>query len=216
MGAIRARQALRLATAPLLAGLVAAAVGFLVSARQPAVYRATATLAAAPSTRLTDGGDILRALDTLERRSVLATFARLPATEKVRSSIARDLGLDAGELRDYRIRGSVLPHVHVIQIEVLGPDPDRALDLIEAAASSTRRRARELYSVFSLRLLDPPRVSRTPVAPVAGRDAAIAGLLGVFLGTILVAAWRAWARQPTEAPGVAPAELGGVGEHRSD
>lgn len=188
-----------IAAVPLLAGVVAGLVGALISARQPRIYRATATLVAAPSTRLTDGGDLLRALDTLERRSVLATFARIPETTEIRDSVARRLDAEAAELRQYRLRGSVLPHVHVVQIEVLGPDPSRAREIAEAAAGSTRRRARELYSVFSLRPLDAPRASRTPVSPRVGRDSVIAALLGIFLGAVVSASWRAWSRDGGKA-----------------
>jgi capsular polysaccharide biosynthesis protein len=182
---------LRLAALPLVAALIAAAAAALSSRRIEPVYRATATVVLAPSSQLRDPTTALRALETLERRSILATLARIPGTTAVRTEVGEALGLAPSELRAYAIRGSVLPHASVLAIEVLGPAPERAAQVANAAADALRVHTRRLYPVFSLRELEGARPPGLPVRPDVRRDSAVAALLGLFVGALAVAAWTA-------------------------
>src|SRR5438105_2443416 len=58
------------------------------TARETTVYRASATMIVAPTSAVEGEGDVLRSLDTLERRSVIATFAKLPSAPEARDAAA--------------------------------------------------------------------------------------------------------------------------------
>jgi capsular polysaccharide biosynthesis protein len=186
-----ARTLVRLAALPAAAALVAAAVAALLASRETPQYRATTTLVVAPSSQLHDEADKLRALEALERRSILATFAKIPGTREVREEAAGQLGIAAEALSAYAIRAAVLPHAHVLAIEVTGPDPARCAAVAEAATKSTHARVRRYYPVYTVRLLEAARAERAPFRPRVGRAAGVAGVLGLFLGALAVVAWIA-------------------------
>lgn len=161
---------------------VAAGAARYFTAREPPVYRATASSTVVPSPALTETAELLRALETLERRTVMATFALLPGSREVRQEAAAALGIDGAELRHYRVSGSVVPSTNVIRIQVEGPDAIRASDVANAVAHVTGARAGQLYRLFALQPLDPSIPMRNPVHPNGKRNTVVAGILGLFLG----------------------------------
>lgn len=192
---------MRLAALPVTAALVAAAVAAALAARETPRYRATATVVVAPSSALHEESDKMRALETLERRSILATFAKIPPTREVREEAAAALALPVADLDGYDIGAAVLPHAHVLAISVEGPDGGRCAALAAAAAEATHHRIRGLYPVYTLRQLEAARAPRAPFRPDPGRDATVAALLGLFVGALAVAAWTALAATRTPTPG---------------
>jgi capsular polysaccharide biosynthesis protein len=176
----------------LLVVLAAVAVAWVLSSRGRPLYRASASLVATPSTEIVDPGDALDAIETLERRTIVATFAKIPSAPEVRESAARRMGVEPREIRYYWIGASVLPNTNVIRIDVVGPDPDRAAEVADAVAAATRREARSLYGVFTLRRLAGAQPAREPERPDPPRAAAVAGVLGLFLGALAALALEAF------------------------
>ena len=187
----RSRTALRWAGVPLAAAVIAAAAAALVAANTEPVYRAATTLVVAPSSRIRDVPSELRALETLERRSILATMAKVPSIPEVRAGVATALGLPPNAMSLYSISCSVQPYASVLTIEVEGPDAARTAAVANAAAEVSRDRLRRLYSLFSARVLEPARPPGRPIRPDVGREAAVAALLGLFVGALALAAWSA-------------------------
>lgn len=186
---------LRLMALPLAAGLLAAGVAAVLASREAPRYRATTTLVVAPSSQVEDPSVELRALEALERRSILATLAKIPGTREMRESVAGRLNVDVQSLGGYSIRGSVLPHAHVLAIEVTGPDAAKCAAVASAAADSTHRRVRRLFPIYTVRQLEAARAESRPFRPRVGRSAAVAGVLGLFVGALAVAAWTALHRR---------------------
>ena len=102
----------------LLIGLLAAWVW---TARETAIFRASTLLVVIPDGDLGGGGEILRSLDALERRTLLATFARLPATSESRRAVADVLQRDPSALSEFRISAAVVPNTNLIRVDVDGP-----------------------------------------------------------------------------------------------
>lgn len=170
---------------------VAVAVAWGVTSRQTPTYQASASLAAVPNSELQDTTDLLRSLETLERRTVVATFARLPASPEIRDGVAGRLGVERGELRTYWIGGAVVPNTNIVRIDVYGPDADRAAEVANATAREVRRQARHLYQVYSLREIARAEPPKRPVLPDARRNAGVAAILGLFLGALAALALEA-------------------------
>lgn len=166
----------------LLAFVLALGAAAWATSRQEPVYQASTTLAVVPNARVAGTEEVLRSLDTLERRTVVATFARIPATAETREAAARRLGVDGRELRGYRLRASVLPSTNLIKLDAEGPDRSRVADVANAAAEVTRLEAGQMYRIYTMRTLEKAVPARRPIQPVPARNYLVAGLLGLFLG----------------------------------
>jgi uncharacterized protein involved in exopolysaccharide biosynthesis len=166
----------------LACAVVALGAAALVTARQRPVYRAAAQLAVAPNSRVTDTADVLRSLETLERRTVVATFARIASARETRDGAARRLGLEPKELRAYWVGGSVVPNTNIIRVEVLGPEPERTAAVADAAAREVAREGRRLYPIYSLRALARAEPPRRPERPDLRRNLTVGAILGLFVG----------------------------------
>ena len=164
--------------------IVAAAliVTAIVTSRQMPVYETSAQLVAAPSPAITDPDDVVRTLETLERRTVVATFARMAATDDSRNAVAQSLKLDPHRARAFRTVGSVVPNTNIIRIDTRGPDPKLAAEIANATAERTAREAEALYRVFSLRFLARAAPPRGPAYPDRRRNFLAGTALGLFLG----------------------------------
>ena len=158
------------------------------TARQTPVYAAEALLAVTPSSEVESAEEVLDSIEALERRTVVATLARIPRAPETKERAAERMGVDPREVRYYWIGGSVVPSTNVVRIEVQGPDPELAAELADAVAATTRREGRRLYRVYSLRDLARAEVPRRPVRPDARRNAAVAAVLGLFAGLLGAAA----------------------------
>lgn len=167
-----------------------------VSARERPVYKASASLVATPSSDLSKSDDVLDAIETLERRTIVATFSKIPTAPDTRESAAQRMGVDPTEIRRYWIGASVLPNTNVIRIDVLGPDPERAAAVADAVAAATRDEARHLYHVFTLRRLARAEAPRSPERPDPQRAIAVGGIVGLFLGALAALALEAVRSRP--------------------
>lgn len=149
------------------------------TSRQQPVYETSAMLVVAPSPETTEPAEIVRSLDTLERRTVVATFARIPTTREAREALAERLGL---ELRGVRINGSVVPNTNIIRISAVGPKADVVAAAANGAAELTMREASALYRIYSLHSLETASVPRSPSYPDPQRNLVVGAILGLVLG----------------------------------
>jgi capsular polysaccharide biosynthesis protein len=122
---------------------------------------------------------VMKSLETLERRTVIATFARIPATLELREAVGARLKIDP---RRYRIHGSVVPNTNIIRVSVEGPQADVAATVANAAADLTAREARSLYRVYTMRLLARATPPRKPSYPEPRRNYLVGAAVGAFLG----------------------------------
>lgn len=166
------------------AALVAAGGAWLASSWETPVYKASATLVTAPSSTIEDTGDLLDAVEVLERRTVVATLARVATTRETRRRAADRMGVEPDSIRYYWIGSTVLPSTNIVRIDVIGPEPERTARVADAVAAATRRDARGLYKIFTLRHLDEAEVPRDPERPNPGRSALIGAALGLFFGVL--------------------------------
>lgn len=168
----------------LLVLVLTLAVTAAVTANITPIYRSSALLVVTPSTDVSDPGDVLRSLETLERRTVIATFARIPSTRESRDAVAKALGGDPKSIRGYDLDGSVLPSTNIVRIVVEGPDPDQAATIANAAATLTARQARDLYRTYTMHVMAAARPSSTPVRPDRGRNYLVAVAVGLIVGLV--------------------------------
>lgn len=165
---------------------VSVAAGLWWTSILPRTYRASAMLAVVPNSGVQADADILRSLDALERRTLLATFARLPGTAETKAAVATALQLETGKVRGYAFGASVLPSTNIIRIDVDGPDPRLAARLANAAGEVAAAEARSLYRIYTLRPIAAAAPSTRPIHPDPRRNSLAAGVVGLFVGVLAV------------------------------
>ena len=176
--------------------VLALAVSAVVTSRQRAVNESSAMLVVTPTSETSDPGDVMKSLETLERRTVIATFARIPGTLEMREAVAARLRKDAKSLRAYRIHGSVVPNTNIIRVDCEGPDAQTAAAMANAAAELTTHEARSLYRVYTMRTLARATPPHRPSFPDPRRNYLAGGAIGAFLGlAAALAAERARTRE---------------------
>ena len=181
---------------PLITMGAAVGVAWIWTSRAPRIYQSSSTLVVVPSSDVKETSDVLRSLETLERRSVIATFARIPGTAETREAIRTTLALQREAVGAYRLNGSVLPNTNAIRVEAEGPDPQLAARIANAAAEITAREASALYRIYSMRQLAAAVPAHRPVRPEPIRNALAAAILGLFIGALAALAFDYLAGSP--------------------
>jgi capsular polysaccharide biosynthesis protein len=183
----------------IVAGAIAAAVlvAFVAMKMMTPAYRASTLVAVIPSATVTSPSDVLDSLETLERRTVIATFARIPGTPESREAVSKREGIDVKTLRAYDADGSVLPSTNIIRIVVEGPDPRVAARFANALAEQTAAQARGMYRIYTMKVLESATPSSRPVRPDRRRNYLVAAAAGLLAG--LAAAFSVEHLRPSRA-----------------
>lgn len=168
----------------IIAAMVVAslAAAFVFTARQTPVYRAVASSTVTPSAQIKETAELLRSLETLERRTLVATFALLAGSRETRHDAATAIGLGGEDLALYRVSASVAPNANVIRIQVEGADANRVSELANAVTQVTAAKVSQLYPLFAVQPLDAAIPSPSPAYPNGKRNAAVAVIIGLFVG----------------------------------
>src|ERR687889_46883 len=128
--------------------LLAFAIGFGSAAfftrRRTPTYRAATTLVVGPNENLKTTREVVDSLNTLDRRSVVATFARLPAGRTVRERAQAQLQLNEAQLAPYEVKTAVVPDTNVLEVATEGPDARLAAAFADAVADQTTTYSREI------------------------------------------------------------------------
>lgn len=170
----------------LLTAMVALTVSLSISYAAVPLYLSTARFIISPSASLTTGGDVVRSLDTLDRRSVVATYAEVMNSDRVFAGASESMNLDLVALNEnYEIQAVVLPDSSVLELIVSGPDPQISADLANAVGFRTIDFTRSLNLVYDLNFLDTAEPSALPFSPEPLRDGIVALILGIGVGAIL-------------------------------
>lgn len=165
----------------LMIGAAVAAGAWFTAGVQP-VYETSAMLVVAPSEQTTEPDEIVRSLETLERRTVVATFSRIATTREARSLLEERLGLEKDALRRVRIRGSVVPNTNIIRISAEGPDAELVERAANGAAALAAEEASALYRVYTLHMLEAALTPYRPDYPDPQRNLVVAAILGLVFG----------------------------------
>lgn len=160
---------------------VALVTAFLVTEAQPRRYRSSATLVVTPA-QVASTRELIDSIESLERRTVVATFARLATTDVLRETVAQQLGITPDRGRQFQLDAAVVPNTNMIRIDVEGPDAATTASFANGAALATAREAQALYRVYGMRLVNRAVAARQPSHPDPKRNFLVAGLLGLALG----------------------------------
>ena len=168
----------KLLAAAAAAGLIMA---WLFSALQPDRYRATLLAAVAPHGDTMTTTDVLRGLEVLEQRTVVATVAALATTPAATQPAVQS---DSG----YTIHASVLPNTNLVRIEVEGADASRAAAIANRLPPVLSQHTRAMFKFYSV---TPVSSASQPAEPLSSGSVRtiLAGLLvGLVIGAAIAIA----------------------------
>ena len=167
-----------------LAAVVAALVVDYLTAP---TYEAKARLIVAPSASLISGtSNLVNSLSTLDKRSIITTYAEILNSPRIRSEAVKILGLKEASLTGYSYSAVALPDANIIELSVRGTNPATAAQLANGIGQHTIEYVQSLYQVYDLSLLDPAAAPVQPISPQPLRDGAVALVLGLAVGIMLV------------------------------
>ena len=152
--------------------------------QQPRVYSATTTLIVSPSLSLaTDYEQVIGALNSLDKRSVIVTYETILSSEAARQKAIDALQLGPEQQRGLRVVGQSVVEANAVQIIVEAGDAQVAAAVANRIAEQAIADLKQLYTVYDLTLLDRAVPSSRPIRPDPAQTN-----LGVPLGLLLGAA----------------------------
>ncbi len=162
------------------------------------IYRANTRLIVRPNVPSLGNSSVIESLNTLDKRSIVSTYAEVLGSVRIFTEAATPLQLAPLALAKYTRTSVVLPDSNILEVAVTGPDPVVAARLANAIGQRGIEYVKGLYQAYALDTLDSAAVPTSPISPQPVRDAGLAVALGVILGAAL-AILREQLRMPLEA-----------------
>ncbi|MFO7680214.1 MAG: Wzz/FepE/Etk N-terminal domain-containing protein [Chloroflexota bacterium] len=163
----------------------AVALTLLINSMTQPVYESRVQLLIAPNMTGFEGRDLIYSMDTLDKRSIVATFVEVLNSGRIRREALDTTGLSAIGGEDYEISAVALPEASVLEVGVTGPNPETTAALADAVALRTISYVSQTYDIYRIELLDPAIAPVIPISPTPLRDASLALFLGLILGGVL-------------------------------
>ncbi|HJW90699.1 MAG TPA: Wzz/FepE/Etk N-terminal domain-containing protein [Anaerolineales bacterium] len=172
-----------------LTTLAAMAVALSVSYLSRPVYRASARLILSPDpSLLQQGNDVVNSLNTLDKRSIIATYAEVLNSNRILNETVSRLEISPESLEGFRFSTAVLPETNILEFTVEGPDAQVIVLLANSIGQQAIEYIRSLYTVYTINLLDPATPPVRPISPQPLRDSLLALVLGTAVGGLLAIA----------------------------
>lgn len=180
-----------------LTTLAAVNVALIVSYFTTPMYQADARFVVSPSPELL-GGDIVDSLDTLDKRSIVSTYAEFINSRRIYLDALQVLQLQEDSMSDYTIQTVVLPDANILVLSISGPDPQLAALLANTMGQRAINYISLIYRAFDISFLDPAVSPTEPYSPQPVRDTTLALALGL-IGGMALAILSEQIRTPLEA-----------------
>jgi diguanylate cyclase (GGDEF)-like protein len=164
------------------------------------IFRSTASFVVSPNLtgEEVDQGDVLRSLEALDKRSIMATYAEVLNSRKILNATMESLGLPLEEMEKYEHATVVLPDANILELSVEGPDSQMTTIMANAMGQQAISYISQLYSVYDVSFMDQASSPTIPIRPQPVRDISLAFVLGLVFGAVL-AIVREQVRAPLEA-----------------
>ena len=148
---------------------------------RPPLYIATTSLVVWPEKTNLDSEEFFRSLNTLERRSFIATYAKILTSSAIQERALSKAGIPAVESSSYEIISSVIPDTNIINVSVAGPNPVLAKDLANALYEEGEKYIKDILGGFGLRILDRATIPSSSMTSIK-RNISMAIVIGILLG----------------------------------
>jgi capsular polysaccharide biosynthesis protein len=170
---------------PLGGAVLGALLGVTLFALDPERYRASVIVAVAPASGI-GVTDLLRSIDGLDRRTMVATVAELAVTAPIRKSA----GVDEATEGDYRIEARVIPNTSLVRVTVEGSDPARAWEIANQVPPALNAQTRKLFQVYDVLTVEESQLTPGGGTAVMAHSGAAGLVAGLLLGALLALAMQ--------------------------
>ena len=149
---------------------IAAAVGLaaVIAALLPPRYRASAVGVVAPLTSTLSASEAFHGVEALDRRSVVATVAALPATAW-------------SQPRDYEVSAAVLPNTNLVRVDVVAKSPEMAASVANTTLSELAVQTTSMFKYYGVTPVTRAIPPVSPASPHRVRIIAAGLVIGLFL-----------------------------------
>lgn len=168
-----------------LVALIAVVVSLSLSYIATPQYQAIARFIVTPGSNLDPGPDVVASLNTLDRRSIVATYAEVMNSNRILALSGEAMKLPEALSQEYAVLAVVLPDANVLELTVTGADPKIVTELANTIGYQTILFSRGLNMSYELNFLDSAVLPLEPISPQPLRDAGLALLLGIVAGAAL-------------------------------
>jgi diguanylate cyclase (GGDEF)-like protein len=169
----------------LLTTLLAVLIALVASYFAKPMYQTSARFIVSPNTNLVATRDMVSSLDTLDRRSIVNTYAEIFNSTSIYSDAVKTNQLDPIALKDYIINTVVLPDTNILELSVSGDDPQMVALLANQIGQRAIGNISLLYQAYTITMLDPAPIPEIPYSPQPLRDFSLALVLGLVGGASL-------------------------------
>lgn len=153
------------------------------------MYESSASFVISPTDAVVNNGDLIYSIDTLSRRSVVATYTEIFNSRNVTQAAAEEVGATSDQLAGYDISAVLLPETNVIQLIVKGPDAVLTARLANAIGAHAVTFVSDLTRIYDIKVLDPAVPPSAPYSPKLARDIGFATAVGLLVGVVLAVAY---------------------------
>ena len=158
-------------------------VAVIFTRRQPTIYESAATYVVTPSPAFENVQSFASGLDTLSRRTEIATtYGHVATSRTIQSRVAETLGLTPEQRENLSIRSRQLAGTNILEVTVEAHSPSMARDVAEAVGTEVIEFTKSLYEPYVLKPLDAASYSASPVGPSRLRNYFLGAVFGLVLG----------------------------------
>lgn len=175
------------------AAVIGMIVVWLLTALQPDRYRATLLAAVAPLSETLNSTDVLRGVEVLEQRTVVATVAALAATPATMQPALQS------ENVDYSVDASVLPNTNLVRIDVEGADAARATAIANRLPAVLDQHTRNMFKLYGVKPVSSAIQPTEPISSGSGRAIPAGLLIGFLIGAAIAIVIEKSRRSPATA-----------------
>jgi capsular polysaccharide biosynthesis protein len=172
--------------------LITAAATLALTMRETPVYKAKASYITTLNPEITDDKGITSALDILNRQDeTVGTYSQIAMSEKIADLAATQLNLTGDQKRAFTVDSRIIPGTRILEISVLGDDPQKVRNFTMAVGDQTMKYVNSLYLTYQLELLDAADAPGNPIGPKTELNLLLALVLGLFIGAgaLFFSAW---------------------------
>ena len=166
--------------------IVAAVAAAVLTSTAPKIYQSSARYILSPNPDMFEDSDLVRrSLDTLNNSEILATYAEVFGSGRMKQEGMSALGLTEDDLEGYEVTAVNLPQTKIVELTVRGESPQQVASLVGAIGRVSSGYMEDLFTIYRVSQLDTASVPANPVNASPIRNASIAGILGLIVGVAL-------------------------------
>lgn len=132
---------------------------------------------------------VVDSISALANRQFLGTFSQIIDSAAVGEAAVDAAGVAPADAEAYEITSTVSPESSSVDILVTGPDATTAAEVTRAVSQQASQRFEEYYSIFDVKVLDPPVPPSDPIGPQPLRTALIVSVLVLGAWLLVIVAF---------------------------